>query len=254
MIPVPAGRPGCPGHEWQSRLSQMDLRTAWQERADTWVRWARSPDLDNDFWQFHLPHFLNLLPPPGRLTVDVACGEGRLGRILAAAGHRIIGFDAAFPLVKAAVEAPQPGAAVVADAAKLPVRDHAADLVTAFMCLHDLDNMTAAVAEAARILAPDGRLAIALLHPVVTARLTGAYADEQPCTFTVDRAGQTMTYHGRHRPLTAYTTALAAAGLTIETIREPLKTSDGKNTMPFLHLLARPTATPAVNTAWAAQT
>jgi hypothetical protein len=108
------------------------------------------------------------------------------------------------------------------------------------MCLHDFDDMTAAVAEAARILASDGRFAIALLHPVFTTRLTGSYADEQPYALTIDRAGQTMTYHGRHRPLTAYTTALAAAGLAIETIREPLNTNSGKNTMPFVHLLARP--------------
>jgi 2-polyprenyl-3-methyl-5-hydroxy-6-metoxy-1,4-benzoquinol methylase len=79
--------------------------------------------LDDDFWQFHLPHFVNLLPPPGRLTVDVGCGEGRLGRILAAAGHQVIGCDATFPLVKAAAEAPEPGIAVVADAAQLPIRD-----------------------------------------------------------------------------------------------------------------------------------
>ena len=59
----------------------MELRTVWQECADTWIHRARSPDLDDDFWQFHLPHFLSLLPPPGRLTVDVGCGEGRLGRI-----------------------------------------------------------------------------------------------------------------------------------------------------------------------------
>lgn len=218
----------------------MDLRTAWQERADTWVRWARSPDRDDDFWQFHLPHFLSLLPPPGRLTVDVGCGEGRLGRILTAAGYLVIGCDAAFPLVKAAAVAPQPGTVVVADAARLPIRDHAADLVTAFMCLHDFDDMTAAVAEAARILAPDGRFAIALLHPVFTTRITGSYADEQPYALTIDRAGQAMTYHGMHRPLTAYTTALAAAGLEIEAIREPVKTSSGKTTMPFLHLRARP--------------
>jgi SAM-dependent methyltransferase len=218
----------------------MDLRTAWRDRAHTWVRWARSPELDDDFWQFHLPQFLDLLPPPGRLTVDVGCGEGRLGRVLAAGGHRVIGCDAAFSLVKAAAEASQPGTWVVADAARLPIRDHAADLVTAFMCLHDFDDMTAAVAEAARILAPGGWFAIALLHPVFSTRLTGTYADEQPYTLTVDRAGQTMTYHGRHRPLTAYTTALAAAGLAVEAIREPLKINDGRNTMPFLHLLARP--------------
>jgi hypothetical protein len=38
--------------------------------------------LDDDFWQFHLPEFLRLVPAPGRPTVDVGCGEGRLGRVL----------------------------------------------------------------------------------------------------------------------------------------------------------------------------
>jgi hypothetical protein len=27
----------------------VDLRSAWQARADAWVRWARSPELDDDF-------------------------------------------------------------------------------------------------------------------------------------------------------------------------------------------------------------
>lgn len=31
---------------------------------------------------------------PGRLTVDVGCGEGRLGRVLVGSGHRVVGFDA----------------------------------------------------------------------------------------------------------------------------------------------------------------
>lgn len=97
----------------------MDLRETWQARADAWIRWARSPELDDDFWQFHLPQFVDLLPPPGGLTVDMGCGEGL------------------------------------------------------------------------------------------------------------------------HQPLTAYTAAMAASGLVIEAIREPVKTSAGTMTMPFLDLLAR---------------
>jgi SAM-dependent methyltransferase len=222
----------------------VDLREAWQARADAWIRWARSPELDDDFWRFHLAHFLDLLPPPGRLTVDMGCGEGRLGRVLAAAGHRILGCDAAFGMVKAAVEAPRACAAVVADAVMLPLRDREADLVIAFMCLHDFDDMTAAVEEAARVLAVGGRLAVALLHPVVTARLAGTYAAERRYTVdTVEKAGLAMTYEGLHRPLTAYTAALAAAGLVIEAIREPLKIDGGSVTMPFMHLLARQPST-----------
>jgi SAM-dependent methyltransferase len=218
----------------------VDLREAWQARADAWIRWSRSPELDDDFWRFHLPQFLDLLPPPGRLTVDMGCGEGRLGRVLAGAGHRVVGCDAAFAMVKAAVDAPQACAAVVAEAVMLPLRDRAADLVIAFMCLHDLDDMRAAVGEAARVLAPGGRLAVALLHPVVTARLAGAYAAERRYSVdTVEKAGLAMTYEGLHRPLTAYTAALAGAGLVIEAIREPVKTDGDSVTMPFLDLLAR---------------
>lgn len=223
-----------------SETVQVELREVWQARADAWIRWARSPELDDDFWGFHLAYFLGLLPPPGRLTVDMGCGEGRLGRVLAAAGHRVVGCDAAFGMVRAAVDAPKACAAVVADGVMLPLRDREADLVIAFMCLHDFDDMGAAVGEAARVLAAGGRLAIALLHPVVTARLAGAYAAEQRYTLdTVEKAGLSMTYEGMHRPLTAYTSALAASGLVIEALHEPVKVNGDRMTMPYLDLLAR---------------
>lgn len=218
----------------------VELREVWQARADAWIRWARSPELDDDFWGFHLAHFLDLLPPPGRLTVDMGCGEGRLGRVLAAAGHHVVGCDAAFGMVRAAVDAHQACAAVVADAVMLPLRDREADLVIVFMCLHDFDDMSAAIGEAARVLAAGGRLAIALLHPVVTARLAGTYTVEHRYTLdTVEKTGLSMTYEGLHRPLTAYTSALAAAGLVIEALREPVKVNGDRMTMPYLDLLAR---------------
>jgi SAM-dependent methyltransferase len=216
----------------------VDLRNAWQARADSWVRWARSPELDDDFWLFHLRRFLDLLPSPGRLTVDVGCGEGRLTRALAAAGHRAVGADTASALVKAARSHPRSAPAVVADATKLPFPDGSADLVTAFMCLHDFDDMSAAVAEAARILRPGGRFAVALHHPFVTARFAGAYLAEQRYTLTVQRDDASMTYEGTHRPLTAYSNALTAAGLVIETIREPARDHAGQSAKLFLHLLA----------------
>ncbi len=113
-------------------------------------------ELDDDFWLFHLRRFLDLLPAPGRLTVDVGCGEGRLTRALAAAGYRVVGADTASALVKAALTHPRSAPAIVADATRLPFPDGSADLVIAFMCLHDFDDMSVAVAEAARILTPGG--------------------------------------------------------------------------------------------------
>ena len=69
-------------------MSEGAFREVWEERADDWVRWARSRELDFGFWELNLPAMLELLPAPGRLTLDVACGEGRLSRELARLGHR----------------------------------------------------------------------------------------------------------------------------------------------------------------------
>lgn len=157
----------------------MSLRDAWETRAPEWVRWARSPELDRHFWSFHLPEFLRFVPAPGRLTVDVGCGEGRLGRVLAGSGHRVVGFDASLTSVRAAATHPEGHPVAVADAVRLPLPDDVADLAIAFMSLHDFDDVHATVAEVARVLAPDGRFCIALLHPVTSARLVDGYAADR---------------------------------------------------------------------------
>jgi SAM-dependent methyltransferase len=128
------------------------------------------------------------------LAVDVGCGEGRLGRVLASSGHRVVGFDASLTSVRAAATHPQGHPVAVAGAARLPLGDGAADLAIAFMSLHDFDDLPAAIAEVARILAPDGQFCIALLHPVVSARMTDGYAAERRYSFMVERAGLQMTY------------------------------------------------------------
>src|SRR5580704_13970138 len=75
--------------------------------------------------------------------------------------------------VKAALTHPHSAPAIVADATRLPFPDESADLVIAFMGLHDFDDMSAAVAEGARILTPGDRLATALHRPFVTAKFAG---------------------------------------------------------------------------------
>jgi SAM-dependent methyltransferase len=218
----------------------MSLRDAWETRASDWVRWARSPELDDDFWRFHLPEFLRLVPAPGRLTVDVGCGEGRLGRVLASSGHRVVGFDASLTSVRAAATHPEGHPVAIADAVRLPLPDDAADLAIAFMSLHDFDALPAAVAEVARVLVPDGRFCVALLHPMVSARIVDGYAAERRYTFTVERSGLRMTYEGMHRPLSAYFDALEAAGFVVETLREPVAVrDDGAPHVTYVQLRGR---------------
>jgi ubiquinone/menaquinone biosynthesis C-methylase UbiE len=60
------------------------------------------------------------VPAPGRATLDVGCGEGRVTRDLAARGHRVIGIDASPTLLGAATDADPDGHYQLADAVALP--------------------------------------------------------------------------------------------------------------------------------------
>jgi ubiquinone/menaquinone biosynthesis C-methylase UbiE len=88
------------------------------------------------------------------VTLDIGCGEGRLPRDLTARGHEVIGIDASPTLIEHARRADSDGAYRVADATALPVPDASVDLVTAFMVLHDVDDLDAALREIARVMRP----------------------------------------------------------------------------------------------------
>lgn len=103
---------------------------AWEQHAEAWLAWARTPGHDA-FWRITAPAVLAMTPAPGRLTLDVGCGEGRLSRELARLGHRVISLDAAPTLVRAARDADDAIPVIRADAAALPVSSGVADLVVA---------------------------------------------------------------------------------------------------------------------------
>lgn len=208
------------------------MQQGWESEAANWARFARTPGFDDAHDNVNRPVLQELLPAPGRRTLDLACGEGRLSRLLRSLGHTVVGADASPSMVRLAAAHGDRAPAVLADGGMLPFADEAFDLVVAYMCLHDFDEMPRAVAEIARVLQPSGRLCLAIPHPINSAGLfpskdpdapfviSGSYLEASRTRDTIQRGGIQLTFHSEHRPLGAYARALESAGLLIEALRE----------------------------------
>jgi SAM-dependent methyltransferase len=203
-------------------VAEQSMSEKWDAKADEWTAWARSPTHDVFFRELNWPAFQELLPPAGAATLDLGCGEGRVGRELARAGHRLSGVDSSPTLIAAAERAGDYQRLVCADGAELPFKDASFDLAIAFMSLQDMDRPADAIAELARVLRPGGYAAIAIVHPFNRSpEGLEDYFAERRRTQPHERDGLPITFEEMERPLDAYTGPLAASGFVIEQLREP---------------------------------
>ena len=209
---------------------------SWELEAENWVRWARTPGHDA-YWDYAPIFFDEMVPAAGRRTLELGCGEGRVVRDLTGRGHRVVGLDASPTLLGHARGADPSGRYVLADAARVPFADGAFDLVVAYNSLMDIEDMEAAVHEAARVLETGGSLCVCVTHPINDAGefasrepdaafvIDGSYLDKRPFEGTFERNGLLMTFRGWVYPLEAYGRALEEAGFAIEAMREPPATA-----------------------------
>jgi ubiquinone/menaquinone biosynthesis C-methylase UbiE len=207
----------------------------WEPDAEKWVSWARTPGFDA-YWYFRDAFFDSILPAPGRRTLEIGCGEGRVTRDLVARGHTAVAVDTAVTLVRYAHDADTVGRYGVADSAVLPFPDGAFDVVVAYNALQVVGDMERTVAEAARVLTTGGALCACIAHPVTdlgdfteeTARfmVRPDYRERRRVDQTEHVDGHTMTFRGWTYSLEHYSMALEAAGLRIDALREPSPAAD----------------------------
>ena len=214
--------------------------TGWEDRAEAWIGWARTPDFDS-YWQFRDAFFEEVMPPPGGATLEVGCGEGRVARDLRDRGHKVTAIDASPSLIAAASAADPLSTYVVARAEDLPFADSTFDCTVAYNSLMDVDDMPAALLELARVLVPGGRLAVSVTHPFNDAGsfsgmeeeapfvITGTYFGRREFHFHASRDGREMDFDGFACDLESYSRALEAAGLLLELIREPRPASGARH-------------------------
>ncbi len=220
------------------------LSRGWDQHAQQWINWVRAPDHQDSYLRFHRDHFLSLIPPlkPGQLIIDVGCGEGRVARDLRRLDRRVLGVDLSFTMCEAAAKHPHdPSAVVQANAATLPLAASSVDCAVAFMSLQDIDDMTGAVNEIARVLKDGASLAMAIVHPMYSGGRFAAPGDNGKNAFVMKRTyfqsevlvstdthgDLSVTLFREHRPLQLYMNALIKAGFHVE---EMLELSDEDET------------------------
>jgi SAM-dependent methyltransferase len=213
----------------QSRPRQAEI---WESEAENWIAWARAPHHDA-YWDYAPFFFAEIVPGPGRRTLEIGCGEGRVTRDLKRLGHRVVSVDRSPALIRAAKDADPHGRYLLADAARLPFADGSFDLAVAYNSLMDMEEMTTPVRDIARVLRSNGRFCICVTHPVGDAGhfdrraadapfvIEGNYLKSGSFDETFERAGLIMRFRGLTHPIEAYARALEDAGLLIDRLREP---------------------------------
>jgi SAM-dependent methyltransferase len=172
----------------------------------------------------------------GLRVLEVGPGEGGLTRLLADRGHRVTAVDLARGWLPALPTERMSGAAL-AEMTRLPFAAASFDAVVAAEVIEHIADLGSALAEAARVLTPGGRLVVTVPY-----RETLQMVTCPDCGGRFERNGHVRTFDEA-----GLETALRGAGLEPEApfvgptrfSREILRRAPWAPLLPFLHLLDR---------------
>lgn len=233
------GRPTTPRRSPPAKTPASN--TAWERQA-AWYDERQGQEGDDFHRDLVLPAVLRQLQAqPGQRVLDCCCGNGVLGRHLAATGVRVVGVDASPSLIESAQErAGSHESYVLGDAHALPdlLSGESFDHAALVLALQDLDPINHVLHGCAQAVRPGGRLVVVLTHPCFRLpkyhhwgwdeenelqyrRLDGyALPRRLPIVTHPGRDGNTASTTSYHRALPLYLNALGAAGWAVTASEE----------------------------------
>lgn len=202
---------------------------SWKRNATPWIRAVRNGEIESRRLATDQAILDAVLAFTPRRVLDLGCGEGWLALALTAHGADVCAIDVVPELVDAA------RAAGVRDARLLSYEaiadgelDERFDALVCNFSLFGKDSVEGLLWAAPRLLAPGGRLIVQTLHPLVAcgdAPYEDGWRMGSWAGFSDDFRDAPPWYF---RTLTGWIDALGAAGLTLDTLREPLDPRTGK--------------------------
>jgi 2-polyprenyl-3-methyl-5-hydroxy-6-metoxy-1,4-benzoquinol methylase len=173
----------------------------------------------------------------GQRICDLACGQGRIARFLAAEGASVLGLDLSAKLLQIARRREEAEPLGVeyrqADAGHLQgVVEEAFDGVLCNMALMDIPDLAPTLRSVRHLLRPGGWFIFSILHPCYNTARSGQITTPEGVSRFVagyfnegywrsdTRTGPPGKVGAYHRTLSTYLNALADAGLVMERMRE----------------------------------
>jgi malonyl-CoA O-methyltransferase len=202
-----------------TRMAQKTLRaqtlatqTLAAQTLAAYRRWAPlyPPVAHNPLMRVEQQTLMAHWPPiAGRRALDLACGTGRYARLLADGGAaQVVAMDFCVQML----EQVSVGTRVCASMMQLPFPRESFDVVISGLALGHATSVHAWMSEVSRVLMPGGTLLYSDFHPqAASIGLTRSFHDRENRTWTVPH----HTF-----ALAAQKQAAAAAGLTIDIVRE----------------------------------
>jgi SAM-dependent methyltransferase len=205
----------------------------WERNAGWWQE-GFTDGADAEYEEQILPLARECLAGAARI-LDVGTGEGQIARLVAREGAPlVVGVDPTMAQLLLAHERGGGASYGRANADALPFRDHAFDAVVVCLVFEHIADHEPAIAEIARVLEPGGRFAFFLNHPLLQAPNSGWIVDhildEQYWRIgpylvedvSMEELAPGVVLPFVHRPLSQYVNAMAAHGLLVERMEEPM--------------------------------
>jgi SAM-dependent methyltransferase len=205
----------------------------WERHADWWIE-RFTDGVDPEYEDQILPIADSELAGFTRV-LDLGCGDGQVGRRIAASGSAVVGVDPTWNQLTVAAQRAGGPAYLRATASSLPFASECFDAVVACLVFEHIDDLVGAIGEVARVLRDEGRFSLFLNHPLLQTPGSGWIEDHtvdppegywRLGPYLVAATSEEEVERGVvipfvHRPISHYLNALAERRLVLERMVEP---------------------------------